>query len=205
MLHRGTMRFRPSAFLLHHGSIDGGYCYTSTLNSAHYAVQNIGIEDVTRRVNSSMVKMKTGSKNPALIKQAQRLRNRKKKSSVQKQQNAQVPLTNSAGRPIMTEGRLQSYPTHSSYDMTTNNPKSLLNNVTKRKLHFVQHLAFNTTMGPPGDQQFLATTTTSFEYEGNAKEFICSGLGRTKKAAEFYAALDLIKALQEPTRSTGSA
>lgn len=148
MLHRGTMRFRPSAFLLHHGSIDGGYCYTSTLNSAHYAVQNIGIEDVTRRVNSSMVKMKTGSKNPALIKQAQRLRNRKKKSSVQKQQNAQVPLTNSAGRPIMTEGRLQSYPTHSSYDMTTNNPKSLLNNVTKRKLHFVQHLAFNTWVLP---------------------------------------------------------
>jgi hypothetical protein len=201
-LHRGTMRLRPSAFLLHqlqhHGSTDRCFS-TIELNPTLHAVQNISIADITRRTSSSSVKVKTSTKTPALGKSAQRLHNRKKKGtySLRKKQNAQDPFINSAGRPIMTEGRLQSYPSLSSYDMTTmNHPKSVLNNITKHKLQYVQHLAFD-TMGPPGDQQFLATTTTSFEYEGITKEFICSGLGRTKKAAEFYAALDLIKALQE--------
>lgn len=98
----------------------------------------------------------------------------------------------------MTDSVLQKdeYLSSMAFDLTSNNPKSFLNNKAKVKLQYNQHIAFS-TVGPPGDQLFLATITTTFEGTHEREELICSGMGRTKKMAEYYAAIDLIKALKE--------
>jgi len=85
-------------------------------------------------------------------------------------------------------------------DSVTNHPKNVLNNFTKDKLRYAQHLE-HSVLGPRQDRVFMATMTTTFKHEYSdgtrtVEEIVCAGLGKSKKESEFYAAVDLIAGLQ---------
>lgn len=194
---------RPlSAFLLHQSySGNHRHHFSEHLTTTLPLHTPIISQDVAKRFSSSQATLKKAESIPklGLSKSAKaRMRKQKIKLMMKEKALASLPTTGPTGRPIVTESLLQNDPVLSSlpYDMASNHPKNILNGITKHKLQFVQHVAFD-IFGPQGDQLFLATTTTSFEINDATTELICSGLGRSKKTAEFYAAMDLIAALQE--------
>lgn len=197
-----------SAFMLrqgNHGDIQHRFGHQSIAN--YRLLDPIMTNDIARRFSSvkaykldvlDAVFNASAGVGPTRGKSANRnQRKRKNKRSQGQRKTFTFPTTGPTGRVIMTESLLQNDALLSSlpYDVK-NNPKNMLNSITKLKLQYTQHIEFDTA-GPPGNQSFLATTHTTFEHDNARNELVCTGMGRSKKLAELYAAVDLIKALKE--------
>jgi hypothetical protein len=111
------------------------------------------------------------------------------------------PTTGPTGRLIMTEDRWHNDDFVATLNLRTtghlNHPNNILSNITKEKLRYKQDVSRAFFGGK--QKVHMATTTTTFDkgvIANGTTELVCSGLGRTKKLAEFYAAVDLIAALK---------
>mmetsp|Transcript_33026 Transcript_33026/g.69511 ORF Transcript_33026/g.69511 Transcript_33026/m.69511 type:complete len:1352 (-) Transcript_33026:200-4255(-) len=163
----------------------------SSVGSTGVKIGDLGIEDAQHGKRSKGGKIATKKKKKPVSKAKKR-----------KQLFKAPPVTGPTGRLIMTEARWNNddfvAKLNLSMNGSLNHPKNILNNTAKDKLRYEQHVSHE-VVGTVHDQMFMATTTTTFDkgvIANGTTELVCSGLGKTKKLAEFYAAVDLIAALK---------